>query len=250
MKLFKLIRRVCAVIIFIFIVYYLVLKYSPDLYNHVVSPDFMQLDECPFCFGHSYCNSLLLLNHVVFTGMSSIKLFNYFNVKNVFHAKLKSGSEVILKKLSWDSEIASLGRRFCEMTDLLNCDVKNAVRIYSSDFMNNFQNQSIKSRALFGLKDILACPSKRFLSRMLNTFMNVELPLVEFDRMDALAEFVTVIHLNPEPLIIQVVCIVILFLCLFVSFYDFIHFFIGRRFELRMAGRSRISTAIADESLS
>ncbi|CAM1330892.1 C3orf58 (predicted) [Pycnogonum litorale] len=146
---------------------------------------------------------MLLSNYVDIVGFRKLKLSNYFNAKNVYFGMLHSGEKVVLKKLSWNSEIEALGKQFCNMIGQDNCDPKDAVRIYSSTFMKTFRKQSDKSRSAFGFKDILSCPSERLINLMLNNFMEAELSFLDNDKVDAIAEFLTILHLNPEPLIVQ-----------------------------------------------
>ncbi|KAG1678568.1 Deleted in autism protein 1 [Nymphon striatum] len=203
MRLFSLVKRLSSLIVVVFILFYVISEYFPIVLNRVENTEFIELDSCPFCFGHSVCKLILMTNYADLTGISKLKWLNFINGKNVYFARLESGTDVVLKKLSWNSEIYDLGKQLCEMIDLDPCDFRNAVRLYVPKFMKYFHQQSERSRAVFGIKDVLACPSERFLSLMLNNFMDDELAHVNYDRLDALSEFVTMLHLNPEPLIIQ-----------------------------------------------
>ena len=122
-------RRKVVMYLMVGVIWFLVYRYTWPLKLDLRGDSLTELMKCPACYGASLCPSLQSgdLHLHGYTAWSWARLLN---VKNVFHGFWTSQNmSVVVKKLGYDSELAQLDLRLCELVHLHDgCDVSHAVQ--------------------------------------------------------------------------------------------------------------------------
>ncbi|XP_030837405.1 divergent protein kinase domain 2A [Strongylocentrotus purpuratus] len=181
----------------LFVYYQLYLHFTA---NHLENEYFTEATKCPACFGTSLCKRFSRGDYR-FHSYSSIRLFDYVNVKNVYFATYLDQKPVVMKKLGHNSEHNQFDKDLCTNAEsgLRGCDVSQ--QIYKSKLSDIMYAERLEEKDVMGLSDIVRCPSRRLLDRIWDTFGERQ-----FDKSlarDHKLMLATTIAFNPEPLILQ-----------------------------------------------
>lgn len=180
---------ICLLIIIIYAAY-------QNLIFEVIDRAFLGLDQCPSCYGIS-CNRTNS-KHLNLHFFSSLKLINkFFNVKNVFFAS-EGTTEFVLKRLAHTQELKEHDAKLCESVDLSrSCNASKAIRILVSKYGHNLASIIENNPKLFSNTEVLKCGHDRVVVSLYKAFRQTR-------DQDSLQHFLTLLAINPEPLIIQV----------------------------------------------
>lgn len=152
----------------------------------------LELPKCPACYGISACTNMVNGQYHLM-GWNRWRFLHVLNKKNVYHATIED-SAVVLKKLAHNWELELLDAWLCKQAfGSKECDVGAAAIALSS------QNDTRKATAMssFGVNDFSHCMNHQLLGKVKDAFAKTE-PLSNKH-----ANVLTLMHLNPEPLIIQ-----------------------------------------------
>lgn len=168
--------------------------------NHLTEEDFLEARKCPVCYGMTMCHPLFN-GDVQLVGFSRVRLLDAVNVKNVYFGNYLDKS-VVLKKLGHNDELKQFDDGVCEETGRESgCDVAKV--IFTSPQLRVVKNTNLTPDHIKGLSDFTKCPSQRLLNRILGHFHEQTEPgrhLLFRDKVMLL----TILKINPEPLILQV----------------------------------------------
>lgn len=181
---------------------------------------FLDLKRCPFCFGYSLCNDLQFKS--TFYTKFDIELadeYNFsktyflqylFNIKNVFFAIERfSGKKLVIKKLAHYSEL----NRFD--TDEIECAdktlghkpcIKNLINKNRSLMEKKLDFKTLKNVSIFLDIEIGQCFTERIVDLIYKSYLEYN----NNDRLNTKSYYVdniillTILKINPEPLILQV----------------------------------------------
>ncbi|KAJ9585287.1 hypothetical protein L9F63_002917 [Diploptera punctata] len=155
--------------------------------------DLLELEKCPACYGTSMCPAFATEHIIRDTSSIDAIIFNMLGAKNIMLG-LYLNKKVILKKLGHNSELDLLDKNICLMTDLVpGCNVSNAISQHDN-LLSELRQLVTKS-----FTSSLRCPSSVHLENLLNFHENSKNDSKVFQ-----ANLWTVVSVNPEPLIMQV----------------------------------------------
>ena len=119
--------------------------------------------------------------------------------------------QLILKKLAHDDELSKLDKEICDRHGRAEdeCDVKSSVRFLIDKYSHTTANQPdepiLHGEKIGKITDILLCPSHNKMDYMISAVTKISKGP---HRSTILAHILTMLLLNPEPLILQVMEIV------------------------------------------
>lgn len=175
------------------------------MYADIISDEaFLEINTCPACYGVDKCDDFKARRFV----WDGYWLPQVMNVKNVYFVKAPTNghaqSKYILKKLGHADELEELDQKMCSFANRTkNCNLSNLNARYLDPGKDTFL------QAITGLSDLSHCPSARLVDLMvekcsvkdLNQDVDVKTGL---DKSDLGVHLLTILSVNPEPLIIQV----------------------------------------------
>ncbi len=169
--------------------------------NHLENPDFVGINKCPACYGTSMCEEFSN-GYLSLSSYSRMRFLDIVNVKNVFYGWHKQlNSDVILKRLGHNTELASFDRDICKNAGAgVDCDV--AKSIFKTKFSRVLETDKLTITDTEGLSDVVRCPSERLLDRITTKFMEnipANTPTRRWKMM-----LMTTLAINPEPIMYMV----------------------------------------------
>lgn len=173
--------------ILVFVIFVTMIQKEPS----VTSIINLELPKCPACYGTSLCTNMVN-GQFQLTGWNRWRILHVLNQKNVYHAKIRQ-HPVVLKKLAHDWELQLLDAWLCvQAFSTKECDVGAAAIALST------QNGTRRAPIVpLGGNDFAHCTSHHLIEKIKDAFAKNE-PLSNKH-----ANVLTLMHLNPEPLIIQ-----------------------------------------------
>lgn len=168
----------------------------PSLY-----PSVTQLTEqhkCPACYGISACHNIHKIN-LLWHDINAI-IFHLFGVKNVFFATYNQ-SKVVLKKLAHSSELKAFDVTLCKKLHLEYPCTNVLLNRYAADFYNYIKETITSDFSKDDSSRLRLCPTIQHLDDL---FYNVHLNNKHIEPTQYLINLWTLISLNPEPLILQI----------------------------------------------
>ncbi|OXB83115.1 UNVERIFIED_CONTAM: hypothetical protein H355_016679 [Colinus virginianus] len=178
--------------------------------NELAERRFLQLNKCPACWGTSWCRKFLN-GQLRLESWGRLRLFDFFNVKNVYFARYgepREGSRrVVLKRLGSAQELADIDAKICRRaTGRGRCDLLQA--LHATEFASlNGDVRLLTPDAVEGWSDLVHCPSQRLLDRLVRRYAETKdsgsfllRNLKDSERMQLLIT----LAFNPEPLVLQV----------------------------------------------
>lgn len=178
--------------------------------NELAERRFLQLNKCPACWGTSWCRKFLN-GQLRLESWGRLRLFDFFNVKNVYFARYgepREGSRrVVLKRLGSAQELADIDSKICRRaTGRGRCDLLQA--LHATEFASlNGDVRLLTPDAVEGWSDLVHCPSQRLLDRLVRRYAETKdsgsfllRNLKDSERMQLLIT----LAFNPEPLVLQV----------------------------------------------
>uniref|UniRef100_A0A8B9RYJ1 Divergent protein kinase domain 2A n=1 Tax=Accipiter nisus TaxID=211598 RepID=A0A8B9RYJ1_9AVES len=178
--------------------------------NELSERRFLQLNKCPACWGTSWCRKFLN-GQLRLESWGRLRLFDFFNVKNVYFARYgepREGSRrVVLKRLGSAQELADIDTKICRRaTGRGRCDLLQA--LHATEFASlNGDVRLLTPDAVEGWSDLVHCPSQRLLDRLVRRYAETKdsgsfllRNLKDSERMQLLIT----LAFNPEPLVLQV----------------------------------------------
>lgn len=148
-----------------------------------------KVNSCPFCFGKEFCY-LLRTN----TTMSNADSLNVFNSKNVYRATFND-RDIILKKLASNAEINIFDKSICGDVEYCNTSLIN-ISIDEEDVIKVLlknKPDEVNSLKVCGTNVAMA---------FLRDVINFE-TYADMNKNDMLTNIWTILSINPEPLILQ-----------------------------------------------
>lgn len=169
------------------------------LYPSIIS--LIEFEKCPACFGATICDN-------IYNGTIEIKPFNFhstmshlFSSKNVYFGGMNN-QQIVIKKLANNKELERFDNKFCQtFNDIcLNNNLENSndkkkhsidndeilkliKRAIHSDFINEDES------------GLILCPTVKNLANLFNRLTTQQLNYINL---------LTIILINPEPLVLQV----------------------------------------------
>ncbi|KAK4819928.1 hypothetical protein QYF61_015303 [Mycteria americana] len=178
--------------------------------NELSERRFLQLNKCPACWGTSWCRKFLN-GQLRLESWGRLRLFDFFNVKNVYFARYgepREGSRrVVLKRLGSAQELADIDTKICRRaTGRGRCDLLQA--LHATEFASlNGDVRLLTPDAVEGWSDLVHCPSQRLLDRLVRRYAETKdsgsfllRNLKDSERMQLLIT----LAFNPEPLVLQI----------------------------------------------
>ncbi|PSN52914.1 Deleted in autism protein 1 [Blattella germanica] len=156
----------------------------------------LELNKCPACYGTSLCEAFVTKN--ITLDFYSIKalIFNLFGSKNVLFG-IYLNERIVLKKLGDRTELDKLDATVCIMKGLaVGCQVGEALK-EQDNLLHKLEKQVIQP---YG-SSLHLCPSSAHLNVLIT---NYEESKDSTSRNVFLGIIWTVISVNPEPLILQI----------------------------------------------
>ena len=159
---------------------------------------------CPACYGEDFCDFIIKEHHEI-QSQSSWKLFRWIlNVKNVYFISVKNENHV-MKKLAHDRELAQFDETLCKRSDKSNtCDISRSWKKVLDRHDDNISLVIQENSDLFTESEVIKCGHSAVLQHLVSKH-------VLYDKSsDAISHFLTVLSINPEPLILKV-CLLMMF---------------------------------------
>ncbi|XP_047005146.1 divergent protein kinase domain 2A [Schistocerca americana] len=189
----------CVCVIVILLIFRLIARY-------VLSKNIRELADlgkCPACYGVDLCPIVLgdgikLIN---FDSLASV--INIIGYKNVWFGTYKN-AKIVVKKLGSDWELEQLDNKLCG-NEGRNCNVTSSVsHVTNLSVIENYM-KGLTSRE-GSVNDVLSgdfyvCPTTSGVNRLLQ---HVKLRNEAIDTKTFLQNVWTIMHINPEPLILQI----------------------------------------------
>lgn len=158
------------------------------------------LKRCPACYGLSLCAELHS-NQVILE--SSTTLSSIFNAKNIYYGTTKSNRRVVLKKLAHNSELKAFDNRLCKIFNLKSdCKPTHLLNISSIDIddkLIQLVEYNLTKLDLTPRKGLVMCPYAYSLFDFILPVFNSKRDQVD------MVNIWTMLSLNPEPIILQVI---------------------------------------------
>lgn len=214
-------RRFWKRIGFMTIVFVISFYISLLLFGDFKTPRVMyltELDRCPACYGVNVCpalysNQITLESHT----WSSI-----FNVKNIYYGYTKTKRRIVLKKLAHSSELKDFDSKLCSYWNLKKtCKPMNLLNVSNLDEkIINLVEYNLTTPVMEPRKGLIVCPYPYSIYDLVN-------PAIAERNGNYNSEMLnvwTMLKINPEPIILQVV---LLHLRFFVALVTLSNIFIG-----------------------
>lgn len=168
-----------------------------------------ELDKCPACYGISECS---YIKNISITLDDVFSLINYlFGVKNVFMGKYFE-TKVVLKKLAHTSELNAFDEMLCESKSFgFLC--KNDISVNNDSTQVDFY-QLVKRKLISSFTEddnslLRLCPNDRNIDTL---FRNLHVKNKELDANIFYINLWTLVTINPEPLMLQVMRVYLKFI--------------------------------------
>lgn len=172
-------------------------------FKEVKDPELFRLSEihrCPACYGVSLCpeiysNQITLdRNHWSYI----------FNAKNIFYGSTKSSRRVVIKKLAHDRELKKFDSTLCNFWKLKrNCIPKHILSVNTTNIEREIVrlvSYDLSQPESEPRKGLVMCPYASSILEFLK-------PLQQKNTQKSdLINLWTMLELNPEPIVIQVIC--------------------------------------------
>lgn len=159
------------------------------------------LEKCPFCYGMDFCTEF---QHVALNNTSFLNLFtNYFSVKNVYYGTYINNS-VVLKKLAHNSELKNLDLLICKNQNLSgNCVINkvDSFEDYKLKITESVKDTNVKKSTI---KNLRICTNEG-----VNNVLKILESLNTNPKSDFYKNVWTILQVNAEPILIQVLNIFI-----------------------------------------
>jgi len=190
-------------------------------------------DKCPACYGVNLCPPMVS-GKIKLSDWSKYSITKFVNQKNVYFAEwdngcvknkvnsdfkkyifefrrvdckiFLSGFQLLLKKLAHDNELEELDKAICERHGKAeSCPVSDSVRTLIDEYAHHSElrpgEPSLHGAKIGQGSDVLLCPSHRKMDFLVTA-------ATKFNRgqhkKTILANVLTTLLLNPEPLLLQV----------------------------------------------
>lgn len=195
-------RRLCKRLILAAFVFAISFYISLLLFGDFKTPRVMSLtdlDRCPACYGITVCPELYS-NQIM---LESHRWGSIFNAKNVYHGYTKSNRRVILKKLAHNWELKDFDLKLCSFWNLQHtCRPINLLNLSNV-------NDKIIEAVTFNLswpdieprKGLVMCPYAYSYSDFIQPVLNNGNSNYKVDMLNVW----TMLTINPEPIILQVI---------------------------------------------
>lgn len=197
-------RRFWKRMIFVIITFSISFYVPVFIFGNLKIPKVVRLTDlsrCPVCYGISICPELYS-NQIVLEEHQWQDLL--FNVKNIYHGYTKSNRKVILKKLAYDKQLTKFDNDICKTFDLNNnckpMDLLNVSNINKKIIDIVHYNITTSGHLRTGL---IFCPYPEGIHDFLKPILNNKL---EKQYKSDLLNVYTMLSLNAEPIILQVMC--------------------------------------------
>ncbi|KAL6441251.1 hypothetical protein ACFW04_003489 [Cataglyphis niger] len=172
-----------------------------DIIIQSLYPSVTQLTEqhkCPICYGISACHNIHQIN-LLWHDLNTI-ISHLIDVKNVFFATYNQ-SKVVLKKLAQSSELKAFDIALCQKFHLEYPCTNVLLDKYIGDFDNHIKETITSNFSKDDSSRLRLCPTIQHLDDL---FYNVYLNNKHIDSTQHLINLWTMVSLNPEPLILQI----------------------------------------------
>lgn len=166
-------------------------------------PSLTQLTEihkCPVCYGVSACDNILEIN-LLWHEVSAI-FSHLFGVKNVFFGTYNQ-SKVVLKKLAHSSELKAFDIALCHKFHLEYPCSNIPLENYTADFYDFIVHTITLNFSKDDTSRLRLCPTIQHFNDL---FHNVHFNNKHINSIQYLINLWTLVSINPEPLILQVIC--------------------------------------------
>ncbi|KYM79291.1 PREDICTED: deleted in autism protein 1 homolog [Atta cephalotes] len=157
-----------------------------------------ELQKCPACYGISACHNIHKID-LLWNDVNAI-ISHLFGVKNVFFG-IYNQSKVVLKKLAHSSELKALDVTLCNELHLGYPCSNVPLDRYKADFYNLIRKIITSDFSKDDTSRLRLCPTIRHLDDL---FYNVHLNNKHIDPTQYLINLWTLVSINPEPLILQI----------------------------------------------
>ncbi|XP_025271210.1 deleted in autism protein 1 homolog isoform X2 [Camponotus floridanus] len=164
-------------------------------------PSVTQLTEqhkCPACYGVSMCRDIHKIN-LLWHDINAI-ISHLFGVKNVFFATYNQ-RKVVLKKLAQSFELKAFDITLCKKLQLEYPCTNVLLDRYVADFYNYIKETITLDFSKDDSSRLRLCPTLQHLDDL---FYNIYLNNKYIDPTQYLINLWTLVSLNPEPLILQI----------------------------------------------
>ncbi|XP_029635244.1 divergent protein kinase domain 2A-like isoform X1 [Octopus sinensis] len=194
-------RKIICIIkrlkLFLLVTLFFLIAFKFTIVNHQLT----DVELCPVCYGEDFCRPLLN-GSVVLNTLSSLMIFQFANVKNVYFAHYNNKS-IVLKKLGHDFEIYQARKEICRIISNStsdNCNVKKSFKKLLAS--HEFDVLEAIRPLLMLSSDLFRCPSQRLYKSILKHYVD-KLTLPDDKSVNNLLHLITTNIVNPEPLIMQ-----------------------------------------------
>lgn len=192
-----------CVLINIFLVY---LKF--DQIN-ISDEKFINLNQCPFCFGTSLCNDFLYNYKHDFEIVDSDGYFllntyffhSLFNIKNVYFVRDKFTNKIfVFKKLGHDVELDEFDSNK-NFRSLMNLESRSS---QSKILKNKLSLEMIKKYSNELDIEITKCFTDRLINMLYENYVEINKNKSPADYLSTNVNLMTSLKINPEPIVLQV----------------------------------------------
>lgn len=199
-------RRFCKRLIIISIIFSISFYCYSLLFGDPKLPTIMKLtnvQRCPACYGLTVCQELYS-NEI---SLETNGWYNIFNAKNIYYGYTKSNRKVVLKQLAHDWEFKNFDLKFCKRWKLnRNCQPKQVINTSNID-------EKILKIVKYNLswlydeprKGLVMCPYATSFYELLHSVPDAHKEYLNSHKINIW----TMLMINPEPLILQVICLYI-----------------------------------------
>ncbi|XP_011698510.1 PREDICTED: deleted in autism protein 1 homolog isoform X1 [Wasmannia auropunctata] len=157
-----------------------------------------ELHKCPACYGVSACHNIHKVD-LLWNNVNAI-ISHLFGVKNVFFGTYNQ-SKVVLKKLAHSSELKALDVTLCSELQLGYPCSSVPLDGYTADFYDLIRKIITSDFSKDDTSRLRLCPT---IGHLDDLFYNVHLNNKLVDPTQYLINLWTLVSINPEPLILQI----------------------------------------------
>ncbi|KAL6266288.1 hypothetical protein P5V15_003147 [Pogonomyrmex californicus] len=168
----------------------------PSLYPSITQ--LTELHKCPACYGISACHDIHKIN-LLWNDVNAI-ISHLFGVKNVFFG-IHGQNKVVLKKLAHFSELRAFDIVLCKKLYLEYPCSNIPIDRYTADFYDLIKKTITSDFSEDDMRRLRLCPTIEHLDDL---FYNVHLNNKYINPKHYLINLWTLISINPEPLILQI----------------------------------------------
>ncbi|XP_012530436.1 divergent protein kinase domain 2A isoform X2 [Monomorium pharaonis] len=157
-----------------------------------------ELHKCPVCYGASACHNVHRID-LLWNDVNAV-ISHLFGVKNVFYGTYNQ-SKVVLKKLAYSSELKALDVTLCNKLHLAYPCLNVPLDEYATDFYGLIRRTITSDFSKDDTSRLRLCPTIEHLDDL---FYNIHLNNKHIDPTQYLINLWTLVSINPEPLILQI----------------------------------------------